>query len=126
MRPSKHKKRQFLLALFLSICATAWLAPAPKVGAADHGDAPFASLDRSADINDAYVFLDPNDNSKVVFAMTVNGFIVPAEASNFGISITMFSTDSRLKPPAIRYRSTSWTSLFHRSRHLLRLHKQRR
>ncbi len=34
--------------------------------AADHGDSPTASNDPSADINDVFLFLDPNDNSRVV------------------------------------------------------------
>ncbi len=53
--------------------------------AADHGDAPFASLDRSADLADVYIFREPTDNSRVFLAMTTQGFIVPGEAVNFGI-----------------------------------------
>ena len=53
--------------------------------AADHGDGPAASNDPAADIGDVYLFLDPNDNSKVVMEMTTRGFIVPSEAVNFGI-----------------------------------------
>ncbi len=84
-RASNRKWRKAMLALFMSLIAMAWLAPAPPAGAADHGDGPLASVDRAADINDAFAYLDPNDNSKVIFAMTAHGFIVPAEASNFGI-----------------------------------------
>ena len=61
------------------------LAPAPSIGAADHGDGPGVGIDRSADINDVYLFLDPNDNTRVVMLLTVRGFIVPGEAVNFGI-----------------------------------------
>jgi len=61
--------------------------------AADHGDSPIPSLDRSADLADVYSFLDPNDNSRVILMVTVNGFIVPGEAVNFG-----------LFDPGIRYR----------------------
>lgn len=53
--------------------------------AADHGDAPFASLDRSSDLADVYIFREPTDNSRVFLAMTTQGFIVPGEAVNFGI-----------------------------------------
>ena len=56
-----------------------------SVPAADHGDAPTASNDRSGDLNDVFFYLDPNDNSRVILQMTVSGFIVPAEAVNFGI-----------------------------------------
>jgi hypothetical protein len=54
------------------------------VHAADHGDAPLVSQDQGADIGDCYLFLDPNDNSKVIMAFDVHGFIVPGENANFG------------------------------------------
>lgn len=54
--------------------------------AADHGDGPLVSASaRSADLGDAFLFLDPNDNSRLVIAMTTQGFIVPAEAVNFSV-----------------------------------------
>ena len=53
--------------------------------AADHGDAPYASVKRSGDLNDLYVFLDPNDNSRVVVILTAVGFTVPGEAVNFSV-----------------------------------------
>ena len=53
--------------------------------AADHGDAPYASVKRSGDLNDLYVFLDPNDNSRVVVILTAAGFTVPSEAVNFSV-----------------------------------------
>ena len=53
--------------------------------AADHGDAPFASVKRSGDLNDLYVFLDPNDNSRVAVILTPTGFTVPSEAVNFSV-----------------------------------------
>lgn len=53
--------------------------------AADHADAPDTSNDPSADLNDSYLFLDPNDNSYLILLMTVRGFIVPGEAVNQGI-----------------------------------------
>jgi len=64
------------VALFLSV---------QTVRAADHGDAPNASNNASADLNDVFFFLDPNDNNRVVVEMTVRGFIVPSEAVNMGI-----------------------------------------
>jgi len=33
---------------------------------------------------DTYAFLDPNDNTRVILAMTVRGFIAPGENRNFG------------------------------------------
>ncbi len=52
---------------------------------ADHGDGPRASNDQAADIADVYFFLDPNDPTMAVIIGTTRGFIVPAEAVNFGI-----------------------------------------
>ena len=69
------------------------LKPATRLNAADHGDAPLTAHDIGADLNDLYLFRDPNDNSRVIMIMTVHGFIVPGENSNFGIF-----------DPAIRYR----------------------
>jgi hypothetical protein len=83
MFPSVKSKMTVLLTIALSLILA--LAPAPWIGAADHGDGPGVGVDRSADTNDSYLFLDPNDNTKVVMILTVNGFIVPAEAVNFGV-----------------------------------------
>ena len=60
---------------------------------ADHGDGPRAANDQAADIADVYFFLDPNDSTMAVIIGTTRGFIVPAEAVNFGIF-----------DPGIRYR----------------------
>jgi hypothetical protein len=83
MFPSVKSKMTVILTIALSLILA--LAPAPWIGAADHGDGPGVGIDRSADINDVYLFLDPNDNSRVVMLLTVCGFIVPGEAVNFGI-----------------------------------------
>lgn len=64
-----------------------------RLRAADHGDAPLSAHDLGADLNDVYMFLDPNDNSRLTLIMTVHGFIVPGENANFGTF-----------DPAIRYR----------------------
>jgi hypothetical protein len=53
--------------------------------AADHGDAPYASVKRSGDLNDLYLFLDPNDNGRVAVILTAVGFTVPGEAVNFSV-----------------------------------------
>jgi hypothetical protein len=60
------------------------LAALPAI-AADHGDAPFASVKRSADLGDVYLFLDPDDNDRVVAIATVTGFTVPGEGVNFSV-----------------------------------------
>src|SRR5215213_753146 len=71
----------------LTVCAAAAAACLFPVSAraADHGDAPNVAGDQSADLGDTYVFLDPNDNTKLVLAMTFRGFIVPGEAVNFTV-----------------------------------------
>jgi hypothetical protein len=73
-----------LLGLVASLTAAIVFTPAPETRAADHGDAPFASQEREADIADLYAFLDPNDNTRLIVAVTHQGFIVPGEAVNFG------------------------------------------
>ena len=80
-----RQSKTALAALALTLALLTWLTPAPQTDAADHGDAPAVANDQGADIADAYVFLDPNDNTKVVFAATIHGFIVPNEMVNFGI-----------------------------------------
>ncbi|MBK7992022.1 MAG: DUF4331 family protein [Blastocatellia bacterium] len=58
------------------------LSVSPPTQAADHAEAPFVVEDPGADLADVYAFLDPNDNSKVILAMDVEGFVVPAELLN--------------------------------------------
>jgi hypothetical protein len=84
-RVSNRQNRLVYLAILLSMIGAGLFVPPQPIRAADHADAPNAAIDKSADINDVYAFLDPNDNTKVILQMTVNGFIVPAEALNFGV-----------------------------------------
>jgi hypothetical protein len=67
------------LVLLMVLVALPW----GVVRSADHRDSPLSSLDPSADINDVYVFVNPLDSTKVIFAMTVNGFAVPAVRSTY-------------------------------------------
>lgn len=53
--------------------------------ASDHVDSPANADDRGTDLADEYLFLDPNDNTRVVMLMTWSGFIVPGENANLGI-----------------------------------------
>jgi hypothetical protein len=71
------------LALVTLIVALPW---AGDVRGADHRESPLSSEDPSADINDVFVFVSPTDSSKVIFAMTVNGFAVPAVRSSYSFS----------------------------------------
>ena len=61
------------------------LSVASRVHPADHGDAPIAGNNQSTDIADVYAFLDPNDNTRLILAMTQRGFIAAGENANFGI-----------------------------------------
>jgi hypothetical protein len=72
-----------IIALALTVSLMILLTPAPGTDAADHGDAPVASLDRGAEITDIYAFLDPNDNTKLVLELGIHGFITPSENNNF-------------------------------------------
>jgi hypothetical protein len=85
--------RYRLVLLLILMVACLFLVPSEPLDAADHGDAPLTAHDLGADLNDVYMFRDPNDNSRLILIMTVHGFIVPGEASNFGIF-----------DPALRYR----------------------
>ncbi|MBA2594991.1 MAG: DUF4331 family protein [Gammaproteobacteria bacterium] len=63
-----------------------FLAGLPPTMAADHGDGPFVSGSvPNADTGDAFLFLDPNDNTRLVIAMTLQGFIPAGEAVNFSV-----------------------------------------
>jgi len=73
------------LVLIALVVALPW---GGDVRGADHRDSPLSSEDPTADINDVYVFVNPADPSKVIFAMTVNGFAVPAVRSTYS-----FGTD---------------------------------
>jgi hypothetical protein len=71
--------------LAAAMAGITFLAGLPSSMAADHGDGPFASVKRSGDLNDLYVFLDPNDNARVNVILTLVGFTVPGEAVNFSV-----------------------------------------
>ncbi|MFY9610590.1 MAG: DUF4331 family protein [Blastocatellia bacterium] len=70
--------------LLASALAAAMLLAAAMPVEADIGDSPLAAIDGAADIGGVYFFLDPADNTKVVMAMTVRGFIVPAQNETRG------------------------------------------
>jgi hypothetical protein len=53
--------------------------------ASDHLDSPAAADDHASDLADQYLFLDPNDNTRVIAIMTFAGFIVPGENSNAAV-----------------------------------------
>jgi hypothetical protein len=87
MTPSGSTRTPHLLSVIL-LAVVLVLPSSREVQSADHRDAPLSSEDPAADINDVYVFVNPQDATKVIFAMTVNGFAVPAVRSSYS-----FGTD---------------------------------
>jgi hypothetical protein len=77
-------KKVALVALALTTAIALVLTPAPRTDAADHRDGPILVGNVGADIGGVYLFLNPNDNTKVIAAMSVNGYIVPAENATAG------------------------------------------
>lgn len=80
----RRNKKIALTILALTVALSIILTPAPRTDAADHGDAPYNSSDQGIDGADLYAFLDPTDNTRVVLALTLRGFIAPGENNNFG------------------------------------------
>lgn len=86
-------KKVVLTLLGLTTAFAMLLAPSPSLKAADHAESTSVAGDPGADIADVFAFLDPNDNSKVVLAMDVEGFIVPSELLN----LSFFAPDIRFQ-----------------------------
>jgi len=80
------KRTRIALLVMTSMMACAMLLmPASRINAADHRDGPRFGLGYlSIDIDDLYLFLDPNDNTKVILAFDVAAPIIPAENANAG------------------------------------------
>src|SRR5881409_3135203 len=84
------RSRKIAVAALVVIAGIALIAlPARHIKGADHAEATGVAGDPGADIADVFAFLDPNDNSKVVLALDVEGFIVPSELLN----LSFFSPD---------------------------------
>src|SRR5215468_10959073 len=82
--------RKIAAAVFVILAALLiGMAPVPHIKGADHAEATGVAGDPGADIADVFAFLDPNDNSRVVLALDVEGFIVPSELLN----LSFFSPD---------------------------------
>lgn len=78
-----------VVALVLVTGLVAGIVPASHMKGADHAEATGVAGDPAADLADVFAFLDPNDNSKVILALDVEGFVVPSELSN----LSFFSPD---------------------------------
>ena len=75
-------KKATALTVMIAIAFMSLIVSVPPAMSADHAESTSVADDPAADIGDAFIFLDPNDNTKVVLAMTVSGFIVPSELLN--------------------------------------------
>jgi hypothetical protein len=71
-----------IVAMALMIAMAIALTPTLPANAADHAESTSVAGDPGADLADVFAFLDPNDNSKVVLALDVEGFVVPSELLN--------------------------------------------
>jgi hypothetical protein len=71
---------------FALLLAGALLIVPPAVRAADHRDAPAVDGAGEGDITDVFAFLDPNDRSRLILAMGVNPFAVPAATHSYRFS----------------------------------------
>jgi len=83
MLKRKNNKAAFAVAALLLGLASLYLfVSAHALEAADHAEATLVAADPGADLADVFAFLDPNDNSRVVLALDVEGFVVPSELLN--------------------------------------------
>ena len=73
----------FLLAAIVG--SGAWLGSSPA-RAADHRDSPVVDGAPEGDITDVFAFLDPTDKTRIVFAMGVNPFALPALTTSYRFS----------------------------------------
>src|SRR5437588_12925026 len=72
-------------ALLLGLAFLYLFVPAGPIKAADHAEATLVAADPGTDIADVFAFLDPNDNSRVLLAMDVEGLVVPSDWLNLSI-----------------------------------------
>src|SRR5215475_8922767 len=77
-----NKRKVAILITGLIFAIAGMTIPVPVMNAADHAESTSVAGDPGADLADVFAFLDPNDNSKVVLALDVEGFVVPSEMLN--------------------------------------------
>lgn len=73
--------RTVFVSVLLAVIVT--LPWGDAVRGADHREAPLINQDPAADFSDVFVFVNPNDPSKVVFAVAVNPFSVPGVRASY-------------------------------------------
>ena len=71
-------RKAVLAAMLVAVAAVGALR---LISASDHKDSMLLAGDPAADISDVYTFRSPANPANTVLAMTVSGFIPPAEAS---------------------------------------------
>ncbi len=76
------KKKSVMVALTAALACATIGTLAPPLQAADHAESTSVAGDPGADIADVFAFRDPTDNSKVILALDVEGFVVPSELLN--------------------------------------------
>jgi len=76
-------------ALAMAVTFFNFMVPVANIRAADHAESTSVAGDPGADLADVFAYLDPNDNSKVILAMDVEGFVVPSELLN----LSFFGSD---------------------------------
>jgi Domain of unknown function (DUF4331) len=79
---SSKRKKFTITTQALVVVISVTLSTAPPINAADHAEATLVAADPGADLADVFAFLDPNDNTKVILALDVEGFVVPSELLN--------------------------------------------
>jgi len=75
----KKNRNRALVALVMMLALAFQLTTPPRSNASDHIDGPQLANDHASDINDMYIFLNPNDNTRVVMIMTINPFLISSE-----------------------------------------------
>jgi hypothetical protein len=85
MRHPLSGRTTWLSVFSLVLLAVLVVLPWGVVRSADHRDSPLADEDPATDIADVYAFINPLDTTKLVLAMTVNGFAVPAVRSTYSL-----------------------------------------
>lgn len=86
MERLRNRGRSFIAGTLVltTACALLWLS-VPRTSAADHRDGPRFANNLALDLNDLYIFLDPNNNSRVIMAFDLGGPIIPPENANAGV-----------------------------------------
>lgn len=81
--------RTSVYALILAALVALPILRVARVDAADHREAPIVNGRPEGDITDVFAFLDPNNSSRLVLAIVVNPFAVPAVSGSYTFGPTL-------------------------------------